>query len=45
MKLADNGEMMLSGRIRDQAALLGTLNKLHSLNLMLLSVNEVNQRK
>ena len=45
IKLLDNGEMMLSGHIRDQAALLGILNKLYSLNLILLSVNEVNQKK
>lgn len=37
---AENGEMMLYGPIVDQAALLGVLNKLGSLNLMLLSVNQ-----
>jgi hypothetical protein len=41
MKLLDNGEMILIGRIRDQAALMGILNKLYGLNLALLSVNEV----
>jgi hypothetical protein len=41
MKLLDNGEMILSGRIRDQAALMGILNKLYGLNLTLRSVNEV----
>ena len=45
MKLLDNGEMMLSGHIRDQAALMGILNKLYSLNLTLLSVREINQKK
>ena len=45
VKLLDNGEMMLSGHITDQAALMGILNKLYSLNLTLLSVNEVNHRK
>ena len=43
MKLSENGEMMLSGRIQDQAALIGILNKLYSLNLALLSVRENNQ--
>lgn len=40
VRLAENGEMILSGPIVDQAALLGVLNKLGSLNLMLLSVNQ-----
>lgn len=34
-----NGETILSGRINDQAALFGTLNKIHALNLTLISVN------
>ncbi len=34
----ENGEMVLSGRIVDQAALLGVLIKLNRLNLALLSV-------
>jgi len=37
----ENGEMILSGPIIDQAALMGVLNKLGRLNLTLLSVNEV----
>jgi hypothetical protein len=41
MRLLDNGEMILSGNIVDQAALLGVLIKLSRLNLTLLSVNEV----
>jgi hypothetical protein len=45
VKLLDNGEMKLSGHITDQAALMGILNKLYSLNLTLLSMNEVNHRK
>ncbi len=45
VKLLDNGEMILSGHILDQAALMGVLNKLYGLNLTLLSVNEVNQKK
>jgi hypothetical protein len=43
VKLLDNGEMILSGNIVDQAALMGVLNKLNRLNLTLLSVSEVNQ--
>jgi len=38
--LLDNGEMVLSGTIVDQAALMGILNKLVRLNLTLLSVNQ-----
>ncbi len=45
MKLLDNGEMILSGYIKDQAALMGTLNKIYGLNLALLSVSEVGQKK
>jgi hypothetical protein len=43
VRLLDNGEMVLSGHIVDQAALMGILNKLYSLNLTILSVHEVNQ--
>jgi hypothetical protein len=39
VNLLENGEMMLVGPIRDQAALMGLLNKLSRLNLTLLSVN------
>ncbi len=39
----DNGEMILSGPLPDQAALLGVLNKLNGLNLAILSVNETGQ--
>jgi hypothetical protein len=45
VKLLDNGEMILSGQIGDQAALMGALNKLYGLNLALLSVSEVGQIK
>ena len=45
VKLYDNGEMILFGHIRDQAALMGTLNKLYGLNLILLSVSEVSQKR
>jgi len=38
VKLLDGGEMILYGRIADQAALMGILNKLYRLNLALLSV-------
>jgi hypothetical protein len=41
VKLLDNGDMMLSGHIGDQAALMGILNKLYSLNLTILSFNKV----
>jgi hypothetical protein len=44
MKLLDDGEMILSGFIVDQAALIGVLNKLNRLNLTLLSVNEVKSK-
>jgi hypothetical protein len=43
--LSDDGEMILSGHIQDQAALMGILNKLYNLNLTLLSVREVTQEK
>jgi hypothetical protein len=45
VELLDNGEMILSGVIIDQAALMGVLNKLYRLNLTLLSVNEVDRNK
>ncbi len=45
VKLLDNGEMILSGNIRDQAALMGVLNKLYGLNLTLLSFRTVNEKK
>jgi hypothetical protein len=45
VKLLDNGEMILAGHIRDQAALMGILNKLYGLNLTLLSVSEVEQEE
>ncbi len=37
--MAENGETVLSGPVRDQAALFGILNRLFSLNVTLLSVN------
>jgi hypothetical protein len=43
MKRCDNGEMILTGNIVDQAALLGVLNKLNRLNLTLLSLTQVDQ--
>jgi hypothetical protein len=41
VKLLENGEMILCGRIGDQASLMGILNKLYGLNLTLLSVNKL----
>lgn len=45
VKLLNNGEMILFGHIGDQAALMGTLNKLYSLNLTLLSVSKVDLKE
>jgi hypothetical protein len=45
VKLLDNGEMVLSGVVADQSALMGVLNKLNRLNLTLLSVSEVSKKK
>ena len=42
--LLGNGEMILYGYIRDQAALMSVLNKLYSLNLAFLSVSAVEQK-
>jgi hypothetical protein len=42
--LLDNGEMILCGYIRDQAALMSILNRLYGLNLTLLSVREINPK-
>jgi hypothetical protein len=41
VRLLENGEMILSGLVVDQSALLGVLNKLSRLNLTLLSINEM----
>jgi len=43
VKQLDSGEMVLSGIIVDQAALMGILNKLNRLNLALLSVSQINK--
>lgn len=45
IRYLENGEMILSGAIPDQAALMGILNKLNRLNLTLLSVNEVSRNQ
>jgi len=45
LRLMDNGEMILSGYIQDQAALMGIINKLYRLNLSLLSVIKVNREE
>ncbi len=44
VELLDDGEMILTGSIPDQAALMGILNKLNRLNLALLSVCEVSKK-
>ena len=36
-----NGETVLAGPVRDQAALFGLLYKIHSLNLSLISLNRL----
>jgi hypothetical protein len=41
----DAGEMLLSGYIADQSALMGILNKLVRLNLTLISLNEIQEQK
>jgi hypothetical protein len=41
----DNGEMILSGPIVDQAALMGILNKLNRLNLTILSIQPIEKKK
>jgi hypothetical protein len=41
----DNGEMVLSGTIIDQSALMGVLDMLARLNLTLISVNEITKQK
>jgi hypothetical protein len=41
MQYMDSGEMILSGVLADQSALMGILNKLNRLNLAILSVNEM----
>ena len=41
----DEGEMLLTGYIVDQAALMGVLNKLSRLNLTIISLNEVKSKK
>jgi len=43
VRLLDNGEMILFGTIVDQAALMGILNKVHRLNLTILSVKAIDQ--
>ena len=45
VKLVDNGDMILTGQLGDQAALMGTLNKIYGLNLTLLSVSKVTQKE
>jgi hypothetical protein len=45
VSLLDNGEMILSGQLGDQAALIGLLNKIYGLNLALLSLSKAGQKK
>jgi hypothetical protein len=45
VKPADDGQMLLSGYIRDQSELMGILTRLHNLNLTILSVTEAGQHK
>jgi hypothetical protein len=45
IELLENGEMLLWGRIQDQAALMGVLNKLYRLNLALQSINHKQENK
>lgn len=44
VKLEKNGNMTLLGMIQDQSALLGVLNKLHALNLTILSFKEIKNK-
>ncbi len=37
-----NGDTVLNGQVSDQAALLGLLNRIHGLNLQLLSFSQSN---
>jgi len=41
VELLNSGEMVLSGHVADQAALMGLLNRLSRLNLTLLSVRQL----
>jgi len=45
MRPLKNGEMVLSGALADQAALVGILNKLNRLNLTILSVHETDRKE
>jgi hypothetical protein len=45
MHLLENGEMTLVGPVVDQAALIGLINKLYRLNLALLSIHAIEERK
>jgi hypothetical protein len=45
VELLENGEMILFGRIGDQAALMGVLNRLYGLNLALLSLSDAGQKQ
>jgi hypothetical protein len=44
VQLMDDGQMVLSGYLRDQSELMGILCRLHNLNLSLISVSEGRQK-
>ena len=41
LRLVEDGETVLAGKIEDQSALMGILNKLNRLNLTLVSIKQV----
>ena len=45
IELVNDGEMILTGYIEDQAALMGILSKLYNLNLAVLSLSKTSQKK
>lgn len=45
IKRLDSGEMVLSGAIPDQAALMRIVNKIHRLNLTLLCLHEMDRNE
>jgi hypothetical protein len=45
IKYLDNEEMLFSGYVVDQSALMGILNKLARLNLTLISLKEIKNKK
>ena len=45
IELINDGGMILTGYIEDQASLMGILNKLYNLNLAILSLSKTSQKK